>query len=101
MAESCDQLDSRSRKNLAAILKGLGSAGQARVAEAISKDESTVSKMKDRELPQLAKMLAACGLKIVPQSVKCYDPEFIGAIFYLARGRLAQTENPVELEWDE
>src|SRR5689334_12981521 len=100
MAESCPQLDSRSRKNLASILNGLGRAGQVNVAKAIEKDETTVSKMKDKELPQLARMLAACGLKVVPETVKCYDPDFIGAVFYLARSNLAKMETPAELEQD-
>ena len=101
MAESSQQLDARSRKNCATILKGLASAGQARVAEAIEKDESAVSRMKEKDIPQLAKMLAVCGLKIVPESVKCYDPNFIGAVLYLAKGQLAKLENPSELEWEE
>lgn len=101
MPEVSIQLDSRARKNLASILNGLGRAGQTKVAEIIAKDESTVSKMKDKELPQLARLLAACGLKVVPDTVKCYDPEFIGAVFYLARSNLSKLENPSELEWDE
>lgn len=101
MAQSSDQLDSRSRKNLSTILKALGSAGQVHVAEAIRKDESTVSKMKDKELPLLARLLAACGLKVVPVTVECYDPQLIGAVFYLARGRLDALEGPRQLEWEE
>jgi hypothetical protein len=101
MAESSTQLDARSRKNCATILKGLASAGQAKAAEAIERDESAVSRMKDKDIPALAKLLAVCGLKVVPEGVKCYDPNFIGAVLYLAKGQLAKLENPTELEWDE
>lgn len=101
MTASCEQIDSRSRKNLAAILGGLGSAGQVRVAEAIHKDESTVSKMKDKELPQLARLLAACGLKVVPIDMRCFDPKKIDAILQLAKSHLADIEKSEQLAWDE
>ena len=101
MTELSTQVESRSRKNCATILRGLASAGQTTVADAIGKDESAVSRMKEKELPQLAKLLAVCGLKVVPETVKCYDPELIGAVFYLARANIAKLENPTELEWAE
>lgn len=103
MAEACEQVDSRSRKNLSTILKALANVGQVRVAEAIGKDESTVSKMKDKDLPQLARILAACGLKVVPESVRCFDPRQIEAILHLAKARLAEIENSDQLglAWEE
>lgn len=101
MAEGCIQDNSRARKNLAAILNGLGRVGQTAVAEAIGKDESTVSKMKDRELPQLARILAACGLKVVPAELRCFDEKKIDAILQLAKSHLAEIEKSEQLAWDE
>lgn len=91
----------RSRKNLAAILQRLASIGQAKAAEALGTSESTVSRMKDKELEQLAKLLAVLGLKVVPVEMRCFDPDAIGAILALAKARLASIERPEQLAWDE
>lgn len=103
MAALSPLAESRARKNLASILKGLGSVGQVTVAEALDQDESTISKMKDKDLPRLAKMLAVLGLKVVPEEMKCFDPDKIGAILHLAKAHLASIENADQLglAWDE
>lgn len=90
----------RARKNLQSILQALATVGQASVAEAIGVSESTVSRMKDGELERLAQLLAALGLKVVPEAVKCYEPAFIESIFQLAKQRMAQVESASELSWD-
>lgn len=90
----------RARKNLQAVLQGLASVGQAHVAAALETSESTVSRMKDGELEKIARLLAVLGLKVVPVTVKCYDPAFIESIFHLAKQRMAQVETADELSWD-
>lgn len=98
----------RARKNLAAILTRLSSAGQARAAEAIGVSESTISKMKSKQgdarssdLELLAGLLAYCGLKVVPVEMRCFNPEKIGAILTLAKDNLANIAGPEQLSWED
>jgi DNA-binding Xre family transcriptional regulator len=92
--------DERTRKNERAILHGLASRGQAAVAEALGVSESTVSRMKDGDIERLAKMLALCGLKIVPEEVHCYDAKFMESMLFLARRQLERMDNVEQLQWD-
>lgn len=78
----------RARKNLAAIFAGLSSVGQVRVAEALGIAESTVSKMKDDELPKAATVIAVCGLKVVPEDYKCVRPRVMETLLELAGQRM-------------
>lgn len=98
-ASSIDPAE-RARKNLALILTRLSSVGQARVAEALEVSESTVSKMKGGDLEMLARMLAALGIKCVPDHVKCYEPKQMEAILALAKAQLEGIESVEELQWE-
>lgn len=100
MAESSLELDARTRKNLATILQGLASVGQSVVAQALGVSESTISRMKEKELPELAKFLALIGRKAVPVEMKCYRPDAIAAIFTLAR-MTVENNDAQSLVWDE
>jgi len=93
--------DERARKNEMAILRGLAQAGQRRVAECMGVSETTVSRMKEAEIGRVGRLLAACGLKAVPVTMRCYRPESIQALLTLAQERLAQIETPEQLVWDE
>ena len=90
----------RSRKNHSALLQGLSRAGQVRVASALEVSESTVSRMKG-DFQQLSKLLAACGLKVVPSEYKCAKPEMIEAALIFARAALEQTSKDNSLIWDD
>jgi DNA-binding Xre family transcriptional regulator len=73
------------RKNLTAILQGIGKVKQVRIAEAIGKSEATVSRMKDGELMMFARLLAVCGLKVVPEDMVVLDRRQIDALVHLAQ----------------
>lgn len=99
-ALSAEQI-ARARKNQSAILQGLASVGQATVADALGVAESTVSRMKEKDIPDLAKLLAIAGLKVVPTTMRCFDPQKIGAILALAKAHLAEIETTEQLAWDD
>lgn len=63
--------------------------------------ESTVSRFKAEQAEPFAKLLAALGLKVVPEHVRCYEPKQIEAVLALAKARLAQIESAEALQWDD
>lgn len=100
MTAPCLKDDARARKNHAAILQGLASAGQAKVAETLGVSESTVSRMKDCDLAQTARLLSVCGLKVVPAHFRCVDPRYMDAILVLAGQHIDQLREKPELVWE-
>ena len=80
-------------------MSALMSVGQREVAKIIGKDESVVSRMKDGPIKHTAATLAACGLKVVPASAKCFEPHYIEALRMLAKQALEEPAN-ASLEWD-
>jgi len=92
----------RSRKNSTIILQQLASIGLKRVAGALEVDESTVSRLKNGEIEKHARFLAALGLKVVPNNVRCFEVGYIESLRYLARDQL-NTEISTQrgLSWDD
>lgn len=93
----------RARKNQAAILSRLSSVGQVNIAEAVGVSEPLISKLKAKEGNQkfsdvelFSRVIAACGLKIVPAEKECYTPEYMQSLRYLARLRLNDPTAPTE-----
>jgi transcriptional regulator with XRE-family HTH domain len=102
MTAASSVIDSgRSRKNESTILQALARVGQNEVARRMQVSDSTVSRFKNGELLQWASFLAALGLKVVPEAMKCYDPKQIRAVFELAKARLNAIDEPQELAWGE
>ena len=101
MSASSPPPDERSRKNLTLILQSLASIGQARLAEGMRVSEATISRWKEAQAEQCAHALALMGLKVVPTTVRCFDPNQIGAILTLAKERMAQIENTEHLTWED
>ena len=81
----------RANKNHSTILQALAQAGQSKVAEALGISESTLSRMKDGDLAQLAKLLALCDLKVVPARYECEDPAYIHSLKLFAQKHLEAT----------
>lgn len=98
MRELSPAIAERSRKNASAILRGLAGTGQARVAELTGVSEATVSRFKDGGIDHAAALIAACGLKCVPDGVQCFDPEYVRALKVMAGVGLESAE-PKTLEW--
>lgn len=87
----------RARKNEAQILQRLLRIGQSVVAQRMGVSESKVSRFKNGELAEMAAFLAALGLKVVPEDVKCFEPKKIGAILELAKAHLQSIHSAAEL----
>ena len=75
-------------RNLTAILRAFRSVTQAKVAELMGVSPTAVSRMKDSDLPEIAALLAACGLKVVPEAERTYPIARIQALTTLAREAL-------------
>lgn len=75
--------------------------GQNVVAERMGVSESKVSRFKNGELAEMAGFLAAIGLKVVPETVKCFEPTKIEAILTLAKAHLAGIEGHAGLSFEE
>jgi hypothetical protein len=61
---------------------------------------STVSRLLSEHLGKLAQVLAHAGLKVVPESVGCYDPKDIEALKILAeRGMAALVQKDID-QWE-
>lgn len=89
------------QKNLTAMLNGLVSTGQVNVARVLEISEPTVSRMKDDELPRVAKLLATCELKVVPETWRCVDPRQMDALLVLAGGELDRLRARPDLVWED
>ncbi len=89
MPELSPQIEKRSRKNLTAALGALADVGQNRVADLMGLHESTVSAFKGDKLQQACIFLAACGLKLVPETALMVDPTYIQSLKNLAGVGLA------------
>lgn len=94
----------RTRKNVAAIFQAIAKVGQNHIAERTGYSESKVSRLKSEgasmTVEDVARFLAACGLKVVPESMHCYRAESIQSLITLARERMAQIETPEQLTWE-
>lgn len=72
------ELSETARKYKSAILRGLSSVGQARVAQALGVSETMVSRWKSEgELDRIAALLDVLDLKPTPKGHKCYPPEYV------------------------
>lgn len=89
-----------SRKSLSAIFNGLQRVGQVHVAQALSVSEGTISRLKSEEMPRFADLLTVCGLKVVPEGFRCYEPKVIDALLVLAKEKLNRMQGSAELEWE-
>jgi hypothetical protein len=101
MNTSSMTIDERSRKNEVAILRSLASAGMLAVSDHLRVDESTVCRWKDKTIGQFAGLLAVCGLKVVPVTMRCFDPADIEAILHQAHKYMESVRSADQLGWEE
>lgn len=97
MTEVSEVTSRKARKTQTVILQALAEKSQARVADLMGVSESTVSRLKGEGLAQIAVFLAACGLKVVPETSHTYDQEYIRSLKHLA-GLGLHAQAPT---WDE
>jgi hypothetical protein len=88
MAEPKAEIRDRANRNHSAILRAVRTVTQAKAAELMGVSETALSRMKDEKLPEFAALLAACGLKVVPEGSKVYTAQRIQALTVLAREAL-------------
>lgn len=100
MGAPSPQLDERARKNLASIFQGLSTVTQVKVAERLELSEPTISRMKEKEAAEMARFLAACGLKVVPERYECEDPVYLSSLKLLASRYLASVAPAPQLDQD-
>jgi transcriptional regulator with XRE-family HTH domain len=102
MPAECPQPSASARKLVQVILQSLARAKNQAVAEAIGKDESTVSRIASGDtgikLTDLQPFLSALGLKVVGANQVCVDREVYESYRTLAR---AAINDPQKLSWDE
>jgi hypothetical protein len=101
-------LSERARKNYTSIIRGLDEVGLNQAAKCLNVSQGTVSKMKNPDQTEikitfhgLACALADMGLKVVPENMKCYNPETIESILHLAKERMDQIHTPEQLLWED
>ena len=102
MSASCPKTSQPSRKLSQLILQRLAGVKNYTVAQAINKDESTVSRIVSGEsgikLDDLENFLGALDLKCVGRNQVCVDREEYAAFRALAARYI---EQPPKLEWSE
>lgn len=102
MAAECPAPSASARKLVQVVLQKLAKAKNQTVAEAIGKDESTVSRIVSGEvgikLNDLQPFLGSLGLKVVGADQVCIDRAIYESYKTLATAALT---NPSRLNWDE
>lgn len=83
----------------AQIRQAIDATGQIAVAECINLDPTAITKMKSAQgtakhgdIERFCHLLAACGLKVVPANMKCYDAAKIDILFRLAKDNFQRLE---------
>lgn len=101
MNESSADPSASARKIERMILKRLASVGQARIAEQLGVNESTVSRWKDGEIARFSKFLVLLNLKATPAEYKCYDERTLTAMLTFAKQRMDQIQGTQHLEFED
>lgn len=93
----------RARKNLGIALKAIAQTGQNKVAEEIGVSPATVSRFCSEEdaLVRACNVLAAAGVKCVPNTYQCFPKKTVEALMHLARERMNGLQDVDQLSWDE
>lgn len=94
--------DERARKSHRIVLQRMQDPGrQVALATVLGVHESTVSRLKNDQLPTMCKVLAHLGLKIVPAELELLDPDKVQAMLVFAKDALQRVETVRDLRWDE
>lgn len=101
MDESSRDADEWARKNERAVLSRLASVGQARIAQQLGVNESTISRWKDGDIARFCKFLALLGVKVTPIEYKCYDEKTLQAVLTFAQQRMSQLNAVEHLAWED
>lgn len=95
----------RTRRMESLVVQAFARKGHQVIADEIGTSEATVSRLKNEHLGHFVRALRAVGLKIVPDTMRCYPEPQIEAIFQLARAHMSQMQTSRALapehEWEE
>ena len=87
------------------VIQAFSRKGHELIAAEIGVSEPTVSRLKNEHLGNFVNALRASGLKIVPDTMRCYPEAQIEAIFQLARAHMAAMSTSrsmvAEHEWEQ
>lgn len=89
--------DERARKNEQIVLQRLASVGLKQAADAAEVDESTISRWKEKLVTQFCRVLARLGLKVVPDTMRCFDPADIESILHQAHRWMQHVKSAEQL----
>ena len=91
------------RKIQAQWLQSVASIGQNVIADAIGVSAPTISRFcsEPDHMERACLVLAAAGLKVVPEGVKCVSHRTMQAYKHLAAEYMRQHVEPGILNWDE
>lgn len=89
----------RARKSVNLVLQHMKDPGTAAaVAAAMGTSEATISRIKNERMEEVLTMLAHLGIKCVPSSYKCVDPE---SYDFLVRSHKRVMEKQPSLIWEQ
>lgn len=91
----------RARKNARIIGRHIDDAGLQPVADFAGISKSTVGAWFNENRDAMGKALAFMGLKVVPVTMKCYDPAEIEAILTLARNSVNRMRSADDLNFED
>ena len=84
VAENNPAYKQAAHKSLSLALQALSSVGQSEIARNLGISDATVSRIKSERLEEVVNVLAACGLKVVPQEFQGDHAEFLDAALVFA-----------------
>lgn len=79
-----DHITDRTRKNHTVLLNAIAEVGQNRIADLLGESDTTISRFK-AELERCAAIMAAVGLKLVPEGRQYLGEEYLTALQTLAK----------------
>lgn len=88
----------RAKRYHSLALQRMASVTQTALSVAMGTSETTINRIKTERLEEVMLMLAHLGLKVVPESFKCVNPE---SYDFLVRSHTRVMAKAPHLIWDE
>ena len=90
----------RARKCITTSLRHLAAHGQKPIADALGVSEATISRhISEGHFERAIQVLSECGLKVVPQEMRIFDPKDIEALLH-GHKRWTEHLQSVEQLWE-
>lgn len=102
------ELSASARNDVSRILHGLVSGNQKEIAEQLSVDPSTITRLKTdkknnglNEIEMFCELLSLLGLKVVPKDYQSIDKERVAALLVMSKSWMNRIETVDDLFHDE